>query len=124
MFNNNLEVAIKNKKTYLCNKCHYYTYDKCDYNKHLLTRKHELNSSYDISFINNSKKVNILYLSCECGKIYKSRQELYNHKKKCSAKEMNNAEMNIIGLHTNESNNNVNDELKQLVCNNVIIYPT
>ena len=126
MFNNNLEVTIKNKKTYICNKCNYYTHDKCDYNKHLLTRKHELNSSYDISLINNSKKVNILYLSCECGKIYKSRQGLYNHKKKCSVKEMNNAEMNnaemnnaemnIIGLHTNESNNNANDELKQLVC--------
>ena len=46
-------------------------------NKHLLTAKHKLAR-------NTYKTRDDQILSCECGKIYKHRQSLYNHKKRCN----------------------------------------
>ncbi len=100
----------KIKQNYFCKNCNYNTFDKRDYNKHLLTAKHKNNTFVDISFTDFSKKSEIkesLIFTCNCGKIYKSRQGLYSHKKKC----------NIIKEETtNVTVNESNDELKNLVC--------
>lgn len=83
------------QENYICEICDYNTIRKFDFNKHLLTIKHkykqqnnlsELNKNnkniieHDESDIKNDKKIN----ECKCGKIYKFRQGLYNHKKKCN----------------------------------------
>ena len=56
---------------YICKKCCYETEIKCNFNKHLKTKKH-LNK--------NSKFV------CECGKEYKYNTGLSKHRKKCVLK--------------------------------------
>jgi len=53
-----------------CEKCNYTTFNKKEYKKHLLTKKH----------IRDIIKKEYI---CECGKIYNYNASLYNHKKKC-----------------------------------------
>jgi hypothetical protein len=66
-------------KCFNCSFCSYNTKKQCDYNKHLLTKKH-----LSIFTMNEQKCKPVNNYSCVCGKIYKFRQSLYNHKKVCS----------------------------------------
>jgi len=71
----------KNPKDYLCEHCNYNTSSKKDYNKHLLTAKHQiLTNTY-----NKVPRSPTAFL-CDCGKEYKHRQSLNNHKQKCTYK--------------------------------------
>ena len=75
----------KNPLKYSCKKCNYNTSSKKDYTKHLLTAKHQI-------VTNDDTKIPIAYI-CECGKKYKYRQGLSNHKQKCNYDEdINNAD--------------------------------
>jgi hypothetical protein len=58
---------------YECESCDYKCCNKTNFDKHLLTRKH--NDTY-----NNLQKSGY---SCSCGKVYKHRQSLNTHKKSC-----------------------------------------
>ena len=64
-------------KKYNCEFCDYLCYKKSDYNKHLMTRKHQNTTKY------NNIVPEIKSYTCECKKIYYHRASLYNHKKKC-----------------------------------------
>ena len=67
-----------------CNYCTYNTSKKSDYNKHLLTAKHKLLTSY-----NNVKKVvNDNFICSVCSKKYQSRVGLWSHKKKCISEKL------------------------------------
>ena len=69
----------KNPSKYLCKECNYTTSSKKDFNKHNLTAKHQiLTNTY------TKAPVKCLTFECGCGKIYKHRQSLYAHKKKCT----------------------------------------
>ena len=61
--------------SYVCENCNYSTLKKSQYNRHLLTEKHK---RVTINNENNS----IFY--CDCGKLYKHKPSLYNHKRKCT----------------------------------------
>ena len=62
-----------------CLNCDYNTCKKSDFNKHLLTAKHQNSDNGDKnSDIKISKK-----FFCDCGKSYKFRQGLSLHKKNC-----------------------------------------
>ena len=65
---------------YFCKDCDYSTSYKKDFNKHLLTDKHKMLTNVDKELPKVLKKD----FSCECGKIYKHRQSLNVHKKKCN----------------------------------------
>jgi hypothetical protein len=72
----------KNPKIYNCKKCNFISSNKKDYNKHLTTAKH-------INTTNTTQKptiqpVDIPHHICSCGRTYKYRASLYNHKKKCN----------------------------------------
>ena len=61
-----------------------FTYNKKDFKKHLLTRKHtiadfELKKSLEAQ--KNPKKTNY---GCICGKMYNDNSGLWRHKKKCN----------------------------------------
>ena len=70
-------VADSCSNRFECITCAYNTNKHSSYVKHLATRKHEkLTNATDISVSNIYR--------CDCGKEYKHRQTLFNHKKKCS----------------------------------------
>jgi hypothetical protein len=73
----------KNPKTFCCEKCVYNTSNKKDYNRHLGTRKHINNDKMMTNNDELSPKIPNIY-KCECGKVYKHRQGLHFHKKKCN----------------------------------------
>ena len=82
----------KSPKKYDCEICDYHTCNKKDYNKHLLTAKHN-NSNNDNK--NDNEKIPKLFI-CKCGKTYKYASGLSIHKKKCYYKEGENKEIYII----------------------------
>ena len=65
-----------------CNNCDFKCFKQSDWNRHLLTRKHKKTDIFPKSTDNFTQKNAETFL-CSCGKIYKHRQSLFNHKKKC-----------------------------------------
>jgi len=62
-------------KKYLCETCHYFTSKKCNYDKHLMSRKHD----------NNNQKVAKSSYQCNiCNKSFNDRAGLWRHTKKCT----------------------------------------
>ena len=68
---------------FICKNCDFSTCRKSDYERHLLTEKHKMLTNIDKN-TQKSTKNNLNEFSCECGKIYKHRQSLSVHKKKCN----------------------------------------
>jgi hypothetical protein len=75
---------------YNCEKCYFITRNKKDYNRHLLSRKHqELNPKTDDShddgvIITPSIPIKPTHYSCQyCNKSFISRTTIYQHKAKC-----------------------------------------
>ena len=73
--NMSLNIAKKN----YCEKCDYKCSKQSDFNKHLLTRKHMLETNGNHIVVNNSP-----YICDICNKKYLNRSGLWKHKKKCS----------------------------------------
>ena len=96
----------KNQKSsnfFHCIICNYNTSRKSQYERHLETRKHKMLTNVD----NFEEKVpSIIQGSyiCECGKIYKHRQSLSLHKKKCDGLQ------EIQCIEINDNNEYENDE--------------
>jgi hypothetical protein len=67
---------------FVCESCDYSTSRQSDYDKHVLTPKH--NNTY--TYLHKSRKNSPIQYKCECGKEYIHRQSLYTHKKKCTMK--------------------------------------
>lgn len=85
-----MKKSQKNPIEYICEPCNYITRVKKDYNKHLLTRKHNIRTNSNDNLHKNS-------LECpNCLKIYKSRSSLWYHKKKC--------------IETNKDESDTNDD--------------
>lgn len=75
----------KNPKNFLCEICAFVSSNIKDYKRHISTRKHKMLTNVDNSIIAKSKKpIQIEIFACECGKVYKHRQSLSVHKKKCN----------------------------------------
>tara|TARA_B100001094_G_C18175880_1_gene797836 strand:+ start:1570 stop:2454 length:885 start_codon:yes stop_codon:yes gene_type:complete len=72
---------------FVCNFCNYKSSKKSDFNKHLLTSKHQNNVNGNILETKKSQKSQILILhdlSCSyCSKMFGSRSGLYKHTIKC-----------------------------------------
>ena len=81
-----------NKNTppkYVCENCDYYTSNKKDFNKHLSTTKHN-NVSKCLQNSQINPKISQLEHICDiCKKIYKYRQSLCVHRKKCKLNNIN-----------------------------------
>ena len=80
----------KTNVMYNCEKCYFISRNKKDYNRHLLSRKHqELNpktedSPHDGLIITPSVPIKPTHYSCQyCNKSFKSRTTIYQHKAKC-----------------------------------------
>jgi hypothetical protein len=97
-----------NKYSFKCEKCEYSTINKQSYERHIISVKHEDNKKY----------------ICECGKKYKHRQSLYNHKRKCEIninEEMNNENIKItpqMFYNLIEQNNELHKKIIEIVSTN------
>jgi hypothetical protein len=86
------EKAPKTPNIFECISCDYKCSKKRDYERHLLTRKHEKSGKCDTFGTNGDKEcAKSAELSCpKCDKIYKSRNGLWCHQKKCQTKKTEN----------------------------------
>lgn len=74
------EKTPKNPKKYLCEQCNFISCNLKDYKRHLLTAKHKkVTTSYQ-----EIKKTPTTKFACICGKEYKYKQGLTNHKSRCT----------------------------------------
>ena len=74
----------KNPNKFCCKECDYFTSNKKDYKKHIQTIKHKsVSHTYKKASI-NTQIIESKTFMCNCGKNYKHRQSLYNHKIKCN----------------------------------------
>jgi hypothetical protein len=71
------EKEQKSSSNFCCKKCNYLTSRKSQYERHLSTDKHKRLQNNDAGTILNKKYI------CDCGREYKYRQGLYNHRKSC-----------------------------------------
>ena len=69
----------KSSINYICETCNYITVRKSQYDRHLLTAKHE----YRTIRTEKVPKSSSMY-ECECGKQYKARNSLWYHRSKCT----------------------------------------
>jgi hypothetical protein len=82
----------KTQEKYVCEKCDFSSSNRYDYNKHLMTPKHQNTTQYNENARKNAKNKKIY--ECECGKNYPYRSSLYNHKKTCTISGNKNAIIN------------------------------
>jgi len=90
----------KNPQKFICENCHYFTCNKKDFNKHIVTLKHKILTS-DLQKSQKNPQNVINTFVCACGNVYKHRQSLFNHRKKCI-------------FHKENSENDENDENKSI----------
>ena len=74
----------KSSEHFICKTCDYITCRKSQLDRHLLTPKHQNTYKILTNTDTEGSKSSPLYFTCSCGKIYKHRQSLFNHKKKCT----------------------------------------
>jgi len=96
------ENSLKDVGKFDCTFCHYNCSKESDFNKHLLTRKHQHNST-------SSPKTRQTEHKCKCGKVYKFRQGLSLHRKTCKDLMIVN-EQSIVIQTTDENDTNDNED--------------
>jgi hypothetical protein len=74
---------LKSSKEFYCKCCDYKTSRKSQYDRHLLTPKHQNTDKSLQNTDTDGSKSSGLH-ECKCGKTYKHRQSLFTHSKKCN----------------------------------------
>ena len=81
----------KKCRRFVCDKCDFICSKKSNYEIHLLTNKHNTTITTKVlpknTILQQSKMPDYI---CSCGKKYNYRGSLYNHKQKCTYKEIKN----------------------------------
>ena len=102
---------LKKSPIFSCKKCDYYTSKKCNFDKHVSTRKHELMVSLETMETKKSQKVAQLNECEKCKKKYNTRSGLWKHVKICdyipephdlSSEDCQNMELNIKMINKDE----------------------
>ena len=75
----------KKPNIFICEKCDFSSSQKKDFNRHMLTKKHNIN---DCQCFSTEKPKKTPY-ECMCGKIYKDNSGLWRHKQKCKTNIIN-----------------------------------
>ena len=70
------KIKDKSIKKYECKSCVFFCSRSCDWERHIITKKHKMRT--------NNKDTSENSISCECGKKYKHASSLWNHRKKCN----------------------------------------
>jgi hypothetical protein len=100
----------KNAENFICEKCDFKCFKHSDWNRHILTRKHNDTAKLTDEILKEKQND----FTCNCGKVYKHRQSLFNHSKKCPTKDKTQILLDMI-----KKDENVKDYLmeqnKQLI---------
>jgi len=81
MFSNDFDP--QKPQNFICDSCHFSSFNKKDYNRHINTKKHIFNVSQSFSIQKTQKNP----YECICGRTYKDNSGLWRHKKKCFKEE-------------------------------------
>jgi hypothetical protein len=105
-----MEVFLSPKipKKFSCDCCDYYTSNKKDYEKHLLTPKHQKVLKGSNMEVEEVKKIPIY--TCECSKTFKTHGGLWKHKAKGCSVNNTNLVINHTESDIKNSNNNATDK--------------
>lgn len=105
----------KNTPKYSCKKCHFYTSNKKDFNRHIETIKHKSIDCQCFSIILPQKTPkNPKPFTCNCGKEYNDSSGLWRHNKKyeCSKNVPDNvATSNEVKLKNENENENIDKDI-------------
>ena len=74
----------KSSISFHCKNCDYFTNKKSQYIRHISTLKHKRLTNTDQILTDLSSNSSSAKYICNCGKNYKHKQSLFNHKKKCN----------------------------------------
>ena len=69
----------KTASKYICEQCNFKCSKQSDYDRHILTAKHQILQNTTSNLPTPAKQ-----FTCDCGKEYKHHSSLWNHKKKCT----------------------------------------
>ena len=110
------EKQEKMQTFYCCKQCDFNTSNKYNYEKHLSTAKHQNTTKYNK---NTTNMQDIMHSSelhvCQCGKLYRHRASLYNHKKKCLYNKLSTVECDLSKNFIAGTNSNKIDGSKDLI---------
>jgi hypothetical protein len=115
---NDLQKKAKKCPDFSCKKCDFVCSKKSNYDAHIMTRKHV--DTYIATSDDFKKKASGTLYKCSCGKQYKHRQSLYNHKKKCQ-KVHNPDDENSSLLENNNNNKYLMNLVIEVVKNNSVL---
>jgi len=101
------EKMLEKNKKYSCDICHFSTSNKYNYEKHLGTPKHKKMQEIQQKCGASDEKM-LKNASTYCSKIYKSRNGLWLHRKKCT-------------FYKDSTNTFVNSEKEDKIDNNIIL---
>jgi hypothetical protein len=87
MKQNETNLSPKNPK-FICDFCVYTTNNKKDFNKHMLTPKHQIETNETTlkQFVPKNPQKSPPHNCCQCGNKFNSRTTLWRHKKVCDGK--------------------------------------
>jgi hypothetical protein len=72
----------KKRQKFICEACDFVCFKKSDFIRHEATRKHKMLTNVDKMLTEKCQKTPDEF-QCECGKLFKHRQSLSVHRKKC-----------------------------------------
>ena len=110
------EMNEKMQEKYCCKLCDFNTSNKFNYEKHLLTAKHRNTTKYikNTTIVQDTVHFSDQHL-CQCGKLYRHRASLYNHRKKCFYNKFSNIECDMSKNFITGTNLNQVDASKDLI---------
>jgi hypothetical protein len=110
------ENCPKKPNEFVCESCNFITCNKKDFSRHVVTKKHIINTNQCFSIEKPEKTP----YQCICGKIYKENSGLWRHKKVCKFYEKN--ENNTIIKKSDDNNDKLieylmkeNKEIKEII---------
>lgn len=93
----------KNAKNFVCEKCHFGCFKQSDWNRHIMTPKHQNGNKNDKNGKNDNENTpNDKYI-CECGKQYSHQSGLVRHRKalNCAKNATDQNDLNNVNSLTN-----------------------
>ena len=85
----------KNAEKFVCENCDFKCFKLSDWERHVVSRKHQ-NTDNGLTNTDNFTPISSNTFICSCGRNYKHRQSLFNHKKKCIYINKTNMILNVI----------------------------